>query len=243
MSSSRIIGSMVVRNEMDRYLDRCLAWMSPIVDDLYILDDQSTDGTYELCRDYTDYVTRRPDDVPSFLEHEGKFRTFAFDELEHFTKPALGDWILSFDADEFLVASNAEADVSEELRHAIRGKNVSGIVIDFKEIFKIDGDDFYYRTDGYWDAIRGPRLYTYQMCARFNDKAMASGSEPTYVATGRKERTDRLTFIHLGYARDEDKQSKYERYSSLFDHGHNDSHIQSIIKKPDLAKLEMEFWL
>ena len=43
---------MLVRNEANRYLRLVLADLCQYVDDLVILDDASTDGTYELCRSF-----------------------------------------------------------------------------------------------------------------------------------------------------------------------------------------------
>ena len=64
---------------------------------------------------------------------------------------------------------------------------------------------------------------------------MGCGSEPDYVAKGKiSDQNYGINVLHLGYAKDEDKQNKYKRYSSLAQHGHNNSHIESIIKEPKL---------
>ena len=53
---SRILGMMIVRNEADRYLNKVLEQMKSICDEIYILDDASTDNTVEICKQYTKFV-------------------------------------------------------------------------------------------------------------------------------------------------------------------------------------------
>ena len=236
---TKIYGSMVVRNEEGRYLESCILWMQQFVNQIFIYDDRSTDRTAEIALDLGCRVVRRPEANPSFIEHEGKFRWSAWRAFEKVMQPESDSWILSFDADEFLVA---EKDIYATLEKAIfyaNKKNHVGVILPFPEIFKIEDDKFYYRTDGLWNTIKGPRLFRYQPNGSWQMKPMGCGSEPQYVSQGTLSNQNfGLTMLHLGYARDEDKQAKYERYSSLSEHGHNNSHIQSIIKQPKLEKWE-----
>ena len=64
---------------------------------------------------------------------------------------------------------------------------------------------------------------------------MGCGSAPLYVGNNGLQ-TSNLTVIHFGYTNEEDKQERYDRYTSLVDHGHNDKHIKSIIVSPQLKK-------
>jgi hypothetical protein len=43
-----------------------------------------------------------------------------------------------------------------------------------------------------------------------------------------------ISVLHFGYARREDVETKYRRYSGLYQHGHSDRHIQSIPQPPTL---------
>ena len=66
---------------------------------------------------------------------------------------------------------------------------------------------------------------------------MGCGSEPQYVSQGSlSHQNSELFMLHYGYADPVDVQSKYTRYSSLAQHGHDNSHIESIIKTPELVK-------
>ena len=42
-----------------------------------------------------------------------------------------------------------------------------------------------------------------------------------------------LKLLHFGYVRPEDVETRYLRYTSLKNHGHNDKHIKSIKKLPN----------
>jgi glycosyltransferase involved in cell wall biosynthesis len=239
--TKRIIGSMVVKNELDRYLVSCIKHAQTFLDEIFVYDDRSSDETAEVAIDLGCRVVRRPDSRPSFINHEGKFRYSAWRAFEQVMKPAVGDWIFSFDADEFMV-NDGNASISKTLDVATdraEKNNFVGIILPFPEIFKIEDGEFYYRVDGQWANIRGPRLFRYQTNAEWALKPMGCGSEPTYVSKAKNSTQNYgLTVLHLGYARDEDKQAKYNRYSSLAQHGHNDKHIESIIKIPTLKKWE-----
>lgn len=238
--TKRVIGSMVVKNELDRYLIPCIKHAQTFLDEIFIYDDRSTDQTAEVAIDLGCRVVRRPDSRPSFMNHEGKFRYSAWRAFEQVMKPEVGDWIFSFDADEFMV-NDSEVSIDRTIQLAINkaeAKKQVGVILPFPEIFKIDGEDLYFRTDGQWGKIKGPRLFSYRKSAEWNEKSMGCGSEPTYVSKGQNSTQNYgLTVLHLGYARDEDKKAKYERYSSLSQHGHNDKHIKSIIETP-----ELELW-
>lgn len=237
-----IFGSLVVKNEADRYLYDCVSWNSQFLDGLFVFDDQSTDDTVAICESLGAKVAVREDTVSSFLEHESNFRFAAWGEMEEAVNPGEGDWILSFDADEFLV-SDFE-DIRASLVRAIQLAEQDGslgIILKFHEIFGIEDSVFMERIDGFWGKVKGPRLFKYLPGrAAWSGKPMGSGSEPLYVTQGKSSsQSFGLSFLHLGYAKMEDKIAKYERYTSLYDHGHNDKHIQSIIRKPNLAPVNM----
>lgn len=231
----RIFGSLVMKNEARRYLDDCLAWMRPFFDDLFIYDDRSTDDSVEIAVSHDAYVVRRGERSPSFLEDEGGFRWNAWQMFESTIHPIHGDWILAFDADEFLVhPTNVRAALENAIRNAQLHAQV-GIILPFPEIFGIKDGVPQSRIDGYWGGIRGPRLFAYKQNALWSTKTMGCGSEPTYVAQGQLSESNMgLHMLHFGYARPEDKQEKYRRYSSLVMNGHADKHIQSIVETPIL---------
>jgi len=88
---------IITKNEEER-LRECLesvSWIPEII----VVDDQSTDGTVRIAREFTDRVFSRKMDV------EGKHRNYAYGLASH-------EWVLSLDADER---------VTPELREEITG--------------------------------------------------------------------------------------------------------------------------
>ena len=53
--------------------------------------------------------------------------------------------------------------------------------------------------DGFWGNIRGARLFQYHFGGRFSDKSMGSGSEPTYVVSGKHVDCGSLSVLHMGF--------------------------------------------
>lgn len=82
----RLSAILVVRNEAGQ-LAECLAGLAGLADEIVVVDDESTDGTPEVARRFTDRVLTRK------LDGFGPQKQFALGQ-------ATGDWVLSIDADE-----------------------------------------------------------------------------------------------------------------------------------------------
>ena len=234
-----IFGLMVMKNEASRYLEKCLEWNRPFVDELFVYDDCSTDSSVEIAKGYAT-VVRQDGDV-GFMEHEGKFREQAWRAFESEMNPINGDWVLSFDADEMLTTrrSSSPGDVRAELDKVVDTSGLSvSIEIPFLEMFQVDQAGIHsYRIDGFWGTIKAQRFFAYKEGGFFSPKAMGCGSAPTYVSTGPCRGTSRdLLFLHYGYALFDDRTSRYDRYSSLVESGHNPRHIESILQHPTLSR-------
>src|SRR5262245_21066405 len=93
----KLVASMIVRNELGRYLRPCINALLGYCDEIRVLDDGSDDGTYE-------YLSESPltrvlrNDGPTFFEHEGAARQ----RLYEWTLQAQPTHILAIDADEFV---------------------------------------------------------------------------------------------------------------------------------------------
>lgn len=231
---TRVLGLTVGRNEAGRYLTPMLEHCCRSFDEHLFYDDRSDDDTPAIAESYGCTVRQRSSG-PSFLEHEGQFRHGALRTLEQEFVPENGDWILSIDCDEMLVA---DTDPSLALRLAIgRSYGCDGIIMPIPEVFGWDDDGTpLVRTDGFWSTIAGPRFYRWRPEGRFAGKAMGCGSEPTYVSRGKLSRVQHGAYLmHFGYARAEDRKAKYARYMNI-SHGHADQHVRSIIQRPILER-------
>lgn len=224
----RILALLCVRNEADRYLQSCLTWNAAWWDELFVFDDQSTDRSPVIASRYGT-VTVRSDNEPSFLEHEGKFRSVAWEHFEEALAPIEDDWIFVFDADEFLVSTHGRRTM-HEVAGLASGMGAVGLHV--PEVWAADSEHLYIRTDGFWNENFNPRYCRYQKDWKFNDRAMGSGSVPTN-AWESFLRTDDLQLIHVGYLDPDERQARYERYSE-HPEGHNPQHVASIIEPPTL---------
>lgn len=229
---------MVTHNEAGRYLDAVLASLPTT--SVHVFDDRSTDDTAFIARSRGAFVTWRKPWQTSFLEHEGMFREAAWHAFEAALSPQVGDWVLSIDADEFLVAPG---DVREALSLALASADASwsgAVRLPIPEVFEVRPDGPYMRVDGYWAGLSAPRLFRYQTHAGWNSKKMGCGSEPTYVGLGHAIGSGGLALAHYGYATAEDRRAKYDRYMHLSTHGghdHNPAHIHSILSTPVVEPL------
>lgn len=236
----RIFGLLVTRNECDRYLQSCLAWNLPFFDGMLVYDDGSTDDTMKVVEAAGKaHYTVRPDNVPTFLEHEGRLRQDAILALDELFMPKDGDWIFVIDADEFIVVDGGDPAVLRDAAAAAERSGCKSVQMRLPEMWEIDPP--LERTDGFWGSIKCTRFYKWQPGGRPRDLPMGCGAEPSYVATSKiyiKARNIQL--MHVGYAHPDDVTAKYARYSSLANNGHADSHIESITAKPDLKRWKGE---
>lgn len=236
----RILAYMVARNEAGRYLDACLDWATQFLDGIALFDDRSTDETTLLAELHGCEVKKN--EGPSFLLHEGQFRQNAWRWFEASMRPEEGDWVLALDADEFLVATDGDERASlERVVDDAEASNSTSVCIPVPEVYYTDVEEdgllfgAKIRTDGWWGKIQGTRLFKYVPGGRFGPKAMGCGAEPTYVQNGKIHRAPAdLVLMHYGYADPVDVRAKYDRYTALYQHGHSDAHIRSIIQPPTL---------
>lgn len=224
---------VVTRNETGRYFEEFLQDLSPYVDDLLVYDDRSSDieKLRELCSEYDVPLVSRPVAHFSFVENESFFREQAWNEMVRNFDPTEDDWILTLDADEILRAPYPEY-VSEYCQHLSRiGHN--GLKFHIHEVWTPIEEPPQIRTDGFWGQVEGLRACRYQPQGIFNNTKLGGGSLPTYVDN--VVTTSDIDILHYGYAKPEDRQTKYQRYHGR--RGHNPNHISSILQTPTLAPL------
>jgi hypothetical protein len=237
----RVLAQVVVRNEAERYWPSWLDWHVSVFgkDNIHVFDDNSDDDTAQMAVDAGVKVTAREAGTPAFLEHEGRFRQRAWNEMEQALEPGHGDWVFCIDSDEFLLARGDESDelyrACEWGNHQRRG----AYLVSIPEVFRTEVEDsklvnLQVRVDGWWGKIAGTRLFAWQRGGMFADRVMASGSEPTYVPLAARTSLQNMWLLHYGYARPDDAKAKYLRYT-VSPGGHSNVHIQSILSEPQLV--------
>lgn len=232
-----LIGHMVVRNEMGRYLPETLGWLAELTGGrLLVYDDQSTDDTARFVSSECRLpLVVRSDATPSFAEDESAFREAAWRMLEQAFRPTPDDWVLTLDADEFLVTNQpggTSADVNEFIEQATEG--TTAVTFTVAEVFGLDDTGWpMLRSDGYWDSIHACRLVKWRPGGTFHPRREGGGSVPSSWPKPNVKNRD-LSILHYGYTTPEDRQAKYLRYR--YGGGHNRVHIDSIQRTPQLRK-------
>lgn len=227
----RIHAVMTVKNEADRYLKQCLMALAPAVDTIFVYDDNSTDDTMEIVTDFTDnWVPVKPG--LSFMDDESAFRSDSYEQFAEWIIPEMGDWVVSIDADEMLVADS-------DVRPALYDLANSGVADSYSfrkaEVFDVTLGTPYVRTDGFWGDVFAPRFFKWTGETEVPPGIMGCGSIPEKAFRAAKE-TEKVSILHYGYLTNEDKVTKYARYFGV--RGHNPRHVQSILKAPTLIKWE-----
>jgi len=199
----KITLAMLVRNEAGRYLPMVLAHAARYVDEAVILDDASTDNTVEVCRavlkDIPLFIYSNPS--PGFDNEVGLRKQLW--ELVARTAP---EWILSLDADEMF-----EDRVVSVIRHLVNQPHVDVYGFRIFDFWDMD----HYREDDLWNAhLRySPLLVRYQPDFPYvwREKPLHCGRLPQNITLLPTALSD-LRVKHYGWAREEDRLQKYERY-------------------------------
>jgi hypothetical protein len=221
---------MVVKNEAHRWIGGMLEWTKRFVDGIAVLDDESDDITVQICKEIGVRVASRNSAVPSFMQDESQMREAALRYLEFAFEPKVGDWILSLDADEFLVATGSER---EALQYNIdRAWDRDGLIFPVAESFGTQKETPLIRTDGYWNQITALRMYRWKPAGKFKAQQLGGGSVPTYVQ--HPIYAEDIDLLHMGYATPEDRKEKHDRYAAKA--GHNPRHVASILHPPVMIR-------
>lgn len=226
----RTIALMVTRNEAHRYLQAVLDWTRPIVDEMVVFDDGSTDDTCRIALDAGATVGFRGDDVPRFTENESAFRQAAWSFVGEFLHPTTDDFVVCLDADEFLLTINhvtARAGLEDAIKQA-EAESCDVIDVPVAEVFEYDERSArpMVRDDGQWGKIRAARIARWQRRPVFRDAKLAGGSLPQIA--GPPLRLGDPVILHAGYRRWSDRLDKHTRYSSV--KGHSSRHVDSILQ-------------
>jgi len=238
----KLVASMIVRNESERYIDLVARHLAGFVDEIRVLDDGSTDGTGDYLRTVGAIV--EDNDGPSFDEYEGAARQRL---LQH-TMRGEPDWILAIDADEF---------VGDPYRLRAAIEEDSGrfgppaYKLTMEEVWGASEQTLAIRTDGGWRPHGCPILFRVPRSPqerrqgwKINPKRLASGREPMSVRRNYGlARESGSEILHFGWAREDERRPRYERYAEL-DGGryHANSHLESTMWPVERMRFVTKAW-
>jgi glycosyltransferase involved in cell wall biosynthesis len=234
----KLVASLLVHNEIDRYLALCVEALLEYVDEIRAVDDASTDGSFELLAGAGGRVNVAQLSSPQFFQHEGKTRQ----ALLEWTMKADPTHVLAIDADEFV----AEPD---RLLDAIRRHPAApAFTLCMEEVWQADEAGYRVRCDGGWCPHEVPSCYTVPDVTRrgaswaIQDRALACGREPMAIRETSRSRgrvyTD-TALLHFGWTRVAEREARHERYA-IADGGkfHASQHLDSILWPPERVLLE-----
>jgi glycosyltransferase involved in cell wall biosynthesis len=183
----RISAVIITKNEA-RNVERCLASLATVADEVIVVDDHSTDGTAELC------ARRGARVVQQAWLGFGPQKNFGNSLASH-------GWILSVDADEAL---------DPDLQSAIAAAKTQGL----RGAYEISRLNWYYGRfirHGLEYPDRKIRLFP-RAGAAWNESLVHEGLE--LAAPAEVTRLDGH-LLHYTYARIEEHVAKANRYTSL----------------------------
>lgn len=238
----KLIASMIVRNELGRYLEPCLRSLLGFCDEVRILDDASDEPGWPHALNGIlggERVVVKRSERPMFFAHEGQARN----ELLTWTLAGQPTHVLAIDADEFVSHGQAVRDACE----ANQGPGSWALMME--EVWKADARSLYTREDGGWRKHpvgvlwRVPPGRVAQSGAwRIMNRKLACGREPLAVRRLRAVPV-RASILHMGWANIAERRARYERYVT-HDNGsfHARQHLDSIMWPDRKVRLRRRPW-
>lgn len=232
----KLVAAQIVKNEFSRYLERSMASLLRFCDEVRVIDDFSTDGTYEFLQSL-DRVHVLTNPALTFDAHEGKARQALLD----WVREAEPTHVLAIDADEF-------CDDGARLRTKLEtDTDVDIWLLEMEEVWKADERSLWTRQDGGWKshgvavAWRAPSV-SEDRWWRIRDKQLACGREPIAVSERRATaHHSGCSILHFGWTNESERQRRYDRYMSI-DGGafHASTHLRSIMHRT--PRLRRRVW-
>lgn len=240
----KLVASMNVYNEMDRYLVPVIEHLSTYCHEIRCQDDGSTDGSYEWLSEQPKVQVQR-NSGPTWSENEGDLHQSLFD----WTLEAKPTHVLAIDADEIVPQG-------EKLAWELERTGTAGraFMLNMVEIWKTD--PWMARVDYAWAPH--PVSICYALPPQLSKKAakkpqgewriwgrkMAGGRVPRVIRTDHHQGLGidlGLDILHLGWAREEGRAKRHQRYVEI-DGGnfHAGEHLDSIMWPDDHREIKLE---
>ncbi len=233
----KLVASMLVKNELGRYLQAAIGSLREFCDVIAVLDDGSTDRTGEWLDDNADerMVVRHTESEGFFAGHEGNRRNALLD----FTFEQKPDYVLAIDADEFIADGT-------KVRRFVEHLHPLGTLV-MQEVWEMSPSSLAIRQDGGWREHPVPILWKAPSKPdtrwRIQDRALACGREPMAVRSLRKPQAVGTEILHFGWANPETRMERYQRYREHDDgQFHNRRHLASILWTGNRVQLSSRPW-
>lgn len=240
----KLTASLILRNELDRYLSLCIDSLLGYVDEIRVLDDGSTDGWYETLRPgwgkegdrvIVERHAARVSDEPDFHRHAA-----ARNRLLQFTLEGKPTWVLAIDADEFVTDGGKLREICEGTAGPT---SVLSLVI--AEVWEACEETLCIRQDGGWKAhpigcLWRPDRFRSELALKDHGHATGRVPEAIYRVPSSPTGQD---LLHFGWTNVPERTERFKRYD-VGDGGkfHAAAHIASIMWGNDRVKMEAYPW-
>lgn len=201
-----VFGLLRIKNE-SRWIGRVVDALKPVCDTVIVLDDYSTDGTPDICREHGAVVYTNPRTDGTVQEATDKDYLLAR-VWEHGAN--IGDTAIMVDGDEIL-----HHDDIPRLRELIEGP---GEAYAFRIVY-LWNDEHHWRADGIYRRFSRPSMF--KLTSRtltFKRTGMGDGKEDFHCSSVPEShisnaRPSGVRLLHLGYLHKEDRIRKYRWYN------------------------------
>lgn len=227
-----LVASVLVRDEVARYLKPAVEHLLAFCDEVRVLDDGSSDGSAELLAG-RDRVSVLENAGAGAFQDEGAARQ----RLLEWTLQAGPSHVLAIDADEFVSDGRA-------LRAACETSPAPVLSLTVVEVWKADPYGLLSREDGGWRRHQLPCVWSpgVRRDWRIRSRRLACGRMPSQAYTGRATETG-VSLLHFGWTDERDRSRRHGRYARV-DRGrfHARAHLDSIMWPDDRCELAPTPW-
>lgn len=246
----RLVASLIVRNELGRYLDLVVDHLLEFCDAIAVMDDASDDGTTEWLRERMgprfsvdwrlasfDAYGEPKESESLFYVHEGFARQWLLDKTLERHAPT---HVLAIDADEFVADGRA-------LRAALEDRRGACWSLVMQEVWCADEDGLCVREDGGWREHPVACLWKVPPGGApltIEQRPLACGRTPTAIRQMEARALDSGTeVLHFGWARRSEREARHARYVE-HDGGrfHARAHLDSILWEDERVELRQRPW-
>lgn len=236
-----LTASVIVRNELHRYLEPCLGHLLEFCDQIVVLDDGSSDGWEKVISDpkivrHYHHVDGRQGE-PAFHRHAA-----ARNRLLDLTREAEPDWVLAIDADEFISDGAALRATCED---ASKNPQTGVVSVEISEVWQACEEVLCTREDGGWRShpigcVWRPSVFP--PSGFLSDKGHATGRVPDIIHA-RPAVHSGAYLLHFGWANLSERSERFARYRDG-DGGrfHAAAHIESILWPASRVRLAPMGW-
>jgi glycosyltransferase involved in cell wall biosynthesis len=210
-----IVGALRVKNEA-RWIAESLASISPLCEQILVLDDHSTDNTIEICESFQNVqVLRSP--------FNGLDESRDKNHLMEYVDERLPDWVCMIDGDEVLEPGGAEA-VLETIK-----RNPSVTCIAPKIAYLWDSPN-QVRVDGIYSKFYRASMFVWSPGLRFKSTSNGGnfhcGNTPSRFNVSVRSQ---IQLLHYGYMEREDRIRKYEWYNARDPHNRAEDEYRHMV--------------